>query len=359
LGGKTPLTVATQRSSPATVAATRIGAPAPSREDLLKRVAEPWAEWMLQPENTQLEPYPPRTLNTLQEVLLRRYVATVSDLVKHSPANTAPRALEQNTASKASLWELGNTVVDTAAASARDRYDRLVDLGGAMASLIAQAGGAVTAPDAAALLGGITRQAVEKRRERGTLLAVMLNGECRYPVFQFEHAEVLAGLPTVLKSFTVRDGWTQPSVLMSLHDALNGRTVVAALKDGESTLRSPSRRASATPEGRKCASPPSCCGHLSARQIAPISGSVLRHQPYPRSESETQLCGSSVKAVAARGPKQLSQRTNSLNLRLCSWPWLSLWCGSLVIAPGSMPRSGSLSSFLRRAPFWKVNVRAS
>ena len=53
-------------------------------------------------------------------------------------------------------------------------------------SLVAQAGGAVTAVEAAALLGRITHRAVEDRRERGTLLAVNLNGKYRYPTFQFE-----------------------------------------------------------------------------------------------------------------------------------------------------------------------------
>lgn len=194
---------------------------------------EAWPDAGPEPEPTHLTPYRPDGLTMLQEVLLLRYVATVSDLVRQLPEHAVLRALEQNTGFESLAVAIGDIAVDTAAMSARHRYERIVDLSSARASLIAHAGGAITAVEAAALLGGITRQAVEKRRERGTLLAVMLNGECRYPMFQFEHAAVLAGLSAVLKAFSVRDGWTQLSVLLSPHDALDKRTVVDALTQGD------------------------------------------------------------------------------------------------------------------------------
>ena len=61
----------------------------------------------------------------------------------------------------------------------------------------------------------------------------MAAGEYLYPLFQFDSPAVLVGLPEVLKAFTVRNGWTQLSVLLSPQDALDGRSVVDALKQGD------------------------------------------------------------------------------------------------------------------------------
>jgi len=128
---------------------------------------------------------------------------------------------------------LGDLAVLTAAESPIERLERLRDLYRAQADLLTRAGGAVSAAEAGELLGNVTRQAVEKRRERGTLLGVQVQGEFRYPLFQIEQSTILEGLPTVLKAFTVRSGWTQLSVLLSPQDALDGRSVIEALRDGE------------------------------------------------------------------------------------------------------------------------------
>ncbi len=119
-----------------------------------------------------------------------------------------------------------------ASETAQERSERILDLRRAQASRIEQSGGA-TAAKAAELLGNVTRQAVEKRRERGRLLAVSAGGEHLYPLFQFENAAVLEGLPDVLTAFRVRNGWTQLSVLISPQSALDGRSVVDALKQGD------------------------------------------------------------------------------------------------------------------------------
>lgn len=168
-----------------------------------------------------------------QSILLQRYVATVSDLVRHLSEETVRRALEQNTGLQSLAVGMGEHAVATASETAHEESERILDLHRAQASLIQQSGGTVTATKAAELLGQITRQAVEKRRERGTLLAIMVGGEYRYPLFQFDSQSVLPGLQEVLKAFTVRSGWTQLSVLISPQDALDGRSLVDALKQGD------------------------------------------------------------------------------------------------------------------------------
>ncbi len=169
----------------------------------------------------------------LQDILFRRYLVTVRDLVQHLSEEAVRRALEQNTGLESLALGMGEQGVAAAASEgAHNRSECILDLHRARSALLEQAGGAVTAIKAAGLLGK-TRQAVEKRRERGTLLAVVAQGEYLYPLFQFENEAVLDGLPEVLQAFTVRNGWTQLSVLLSPQDGLDGRSVVDALKHGD------------------------------------------------------------------------------------------------------------------------------
>ena len=52
--------------------------------------------------------------------------------------------------------------------------------------LVKEAGGLLTASQMGALLGGISRQAVDKRRRAGQLLAVRVGNDWRYPAIQVE-----------------------------------------------------------------------------------------------------------------------------------------------------------------------------
>ena len=45
--------------------------------------------------------------------------------------------------------------------------------------------------------------------------------------------QVSLGEGYIKKPFTVRDGWTQLSIIMSPHDALDNRSLLDALKDGD------------------------------------------------------------------------------------------------------------------------------
>ena len=212
---------------------SKVGQPAPPTQDATESASEELSS-LVQPWTAPLRSSGHGAAAALHDILFRRYLATVRDLVMHLSEETVRRALEQNTGLESLAVGMGEHVVAAAVASesAQERSERILDLHRAQASLIDQSGGAVTAVKAAKLLGK-TRQAVEKRRERGTLLAVMAAGEYLYPLFQFDSPAVLAGLPDVLKAFTVRNGWTQLSVLLSPQDALDGRSVVEALKQGD------------------------------------------------------------------------------------------------------------------------------
>ncbi len=172
-------------------------------------------------------------VGAMQEVLRRRLQHAVEDLVGQLSEHGLRRALEQTTGVESLEAIIGEVTVQAAVESAQERVERLQVLTRAKTALIDRAGGALSTAQVGELLGDVTRQAVEKRRERGTLLAVQLRGEYYYPLCQFDGEEVIEGLPNVLKAFTIKNGWTQLSVLLSEQDALDGRTVLEALRAGE------------------------------------------------------------------------------------------------------------------------------
>jgi hypothetical protein len=98
--------------------------------------------------------------------------------------------------------------------------------------LLTGAGGGLTSSDVARALG-ITRQAVDKRRIRGGLLAVPNgSGEYVYPACQFTPDGLIPGIEEVLRAFQVRSPWTQLSALVAPAPSLSGKTIIEALKSG-------------------------------------------------------------------------------------------------------------------------------
>ncbi|MCH7533868.1 MAG: DNA-binding protein [Gemmatimonadetes bacterium] len=105
-------------------------------------------------------------------------------------------------------------------------------------TLLKKAGGTWLAGEVAEHLA-ITRQAVDKRRKRGSLLAVEVRSWHRYPLCQFSEGGVVDGLPEVLKAIDTDSGWTRLSVLLSptlrsdsADDADMESSVLDALRQG-------------------------------------------------------------------------------------------------------------------------------
>ncbi|HEX6423893.1 MAG TPA: hypothetical protein VFZ79_10460 [Acidimicrobiales bacterium] len=89
----------------------------------------------------------------------------------------------------------------------------------------------------ARVLGGVSRQAVEERRRRRTILALRTaEGTWVYPAFQLdERNRVVRGLAEVLDRFrpqTPDDEWMVASFLAAPQPALGGRTIVDHLRAG-------------------------------------------------------------------------------------------------------------------------------
>jgi hypothetical protein len=85
-----------------------------------------------------------------------------------------------------------------------------------------------------AQLLGISRQAVDKRRSKGQLLAVSLGRRGYfYPLWQFRDGAVLIGLDRVLAALAKFDGWTQLMFMKTGDLRLNDRTPLECLVAGD------------------------------------------------------------------------------------------------------------------------------
>src|SRR5690606_6718235 len=96
------------------------------------------------------------------------------------------------------------------------------------------AGGLLSATEAGALLA-ISRQAVDKRRRAGGLLAVREGSDWRYPVCQFDRqaGAVVPGIAEVVAGLEGQGPWATLDFLLAGDDALGGRAPLEALRAGD------------------------------------------------------------------------------------------------------------------------------
>jgi hypothetical protein len=97
--------------------------------------------------------------------------------------------------------------------------------------LLEAEGGALSSDETAKLLG-ISREAVNKRRQQGKLIGLPAGRAYRYPVWQFQKSQTLKGIETVLKSFQVKDPWMQTAWMLGSNVRL-GQRPLDALRSGQ------------------------------------------------------------------------------------------------------------------------------
>jgi hypothetical protein len=99
--------------------------------------------------------------------------------------------------------------------------------------LLHSEGGVVGAPEMAALLG-ITRQAVDKRRKAGKLLAVAAGARrWLYPSWQVAEGGSLAGLEQALAALREWSPWARLGFLLGENVRLGGERPLDALRRGD------------------------------------------------------------------------------------------------------------------------------
>lgn len=98
--------------------------------------------------------------------------------------------------------------------------------------LLEEEGGCITADSVKDLLH-ISRQAVNQRREAGTLVAVNTGGGAfLFPVWQFGEEGILPGLLEVLRELKDCDPWMRFMFFLGKNPVLRGRTPLQALRAG-------------------------------------------------------------------------------------------------------------------------------
>ncbi len=94
-------------------------------------------------------------------------------------------------------------------------------------------GGTLTAEESSHILG-VSRQAIDNRRKRGSLLAVQLGRRgYRYPAWQFTADGVLSGLKETLVELADLSSWIQLAFLLNANAWLDGRRPLDVLRAGE------------------------------------------------------------------------------------------------------------------------------
>lgn len=99
--------------------------------------------------------------------------------------------------------------------------------------LLADHGGSYTPGEVAELLG-VTRQAVNKRTRANQLLAVAQGDHVVYPVWQFQGTGLVPHFVAVLQALETGSAIAKVRFFLAPHEALDGRSPLAALKAGDS-----------------------------------------------------------------------------------------------------------------------------
>jgi hypothetical protein len=170
------------------------------------------------------------TLGQAQRAFLTRSVEALTRMAGMGE-EAAMRALEAPT----DVGTLAYAVSAAASAPAVAQLDpeaALLAAGAKLKSdLLKRAGGALGVGQAASLLR-ISRQAVDKRRRAGKLIAVPAGEDYVYPACQFTEQGIVAGLDRVLGTMPIQDPWMRLEWLLTEDDALEGSSPLAALKSG-------------------------------------------------------------------------------------------------------------------------------
>lgn len=185
-----------------------------------------------EPHSPRMQASPPST--ELRGVFRRRAEALVQRLSEQASDESLAAALE----APSDFGGLARLLSDTAALGVSlETVDPLAEAVARGAEvkqeLLRDAGGGWSSPRVAEHLG-ITRQAVDKRRRAGRLLAVQTGqGDWLYPVCQFSEEGVLPGLDRFLAAFQAGGPWMRLSILLTPAEEIGGISQLDALRRGE------------------------------------------------------------------------------------------------------------------------------
>jgi hypothetical protein len=169
-------------------------------------------------------------LSTIRATFFRRVERWAHQVALNAPEEVLAVALAHPTVRGGLVELLAQTSADTDRSSAADLHEKALARGvAAKEALRESAGGFVPTLWVSEHLG-ISRQAVDKRRKAGKLLAVQAaDGTFSYPRCQFSDEGVVPGLEEALAAFQVDSPWERLSALVNPSPALGGRPVLSVL----------------------------------------------------------------------------------------------------------------------------------
>jgi len=184
------------------------------------------------PRSEKLRDSPAGDRLTLVRLFLKKAERVLRDLADRAPAKVLEDALVQPDPA-GGIAALISRLAATGSQLSSDPLLEAIARGTLLKKeLLKRAGGTWNVNQVAKALD-ISRQAVDKRRDRGALLAVPSGqGDYLYPRCQFTADGVIPELDTVLRSFRVHSPWTQLSALLAPAATLDGEQVLKALKKG-------------------------------------------------------------------------------------------------------------------------------
>jgi hypothetical protein len=172
----------------------------------------------------------------VRDAFLQRAGHAITHIAKSASLEALARALESSTDFGAVARALGEAGMPQSAVELDPLADALARGVAERERLAALAGGLLSASDFARALGGISRQAVDKRRRANQVLAVRVAGDWRYPAAQLGmEGQVLPLLPAILQQAAAlgMEAWPMLDFLLAPDDALDGATPLQALQRGD------------------------------------------------------------------------------------------------------------------------------
>jgi hypothetical protein len=173
------------------------------------------------------------SLDAARKIFLERAFDAVIDITNALPS----KSLEEPAAAETNMMVLFRALQSPAILKVLELHEPLASpyLQGlaAQQDLVRRAGGLVSGDEAAKILGGLTRQAIDKRRQAGKLIAVPQGQRgYGYPMCQFDRKGVVAGLESILAALGDHDGWMQLIFLLNPNSVLADAVPLELLRRG-------------------------------------------------------------------------------------------------------------------------------
>jgi hypothetical protein len=174
------------------------------------------------------------TKATARDLLRNKAVAGLVKLIDQADEQTALEALSAPDDLSALIWFLASPgVTSILTQSTQPLAASLMRGVERRRQLLAMEEGTASGQEFAEALG-ISRQAVDKRRRAGDLLAVPNgSGDWRYPWWQLQEGKVLPNFEKVMTALGELSPWARMDFLLSPDERLGGRRPLDALRKGE------------------------------------------------------------------------------------------------------------------------------